>query len=36
LGRRLQAAGSWIDIAAGTVFLLIAAVLLVEGVTRLL
>lgn len=35
LGRRLQAAGSWIDIVAGAVFLVIAAALLVEGLARL-
>ena len=35
LSRRLQAAGAWIDIVAGAVFLGIAAVLLVEGVSRL-
>ena len=35
LSRRLQAAGAWIDIAAGTVFLVLAVVLVVEGVARL-
>lgn len=36
LSRRLQAAGAWIDIVAGAVFLCIAAVLVVEGFLRLL
>jgi len=36
LSRRLQAAGAWIDIVAGVVFLVIAIVLIVEGITRLL
>lgn len=35
LSWRLQAAGAWIDIVAGTVFLAIAVVLLVDGVSRL-
>ncbi|MGO2692995.1 MAG: LysE family translocator, partial [Corynebacterium variabile] len=36
LSRRLQAAGAWIDIVAGTVFLILAAVLVIEGIARLL
>lgn len=36
LSRRLQAAGAWIDIVAGAVFLVIAVVLVVEGLSRLL
>ena len=36
LSKRLQAAGAWIDIVAGTVFLVLAAVLVIEGITRLL
>ncbi|AGP29803.1 LysE family translocator [Corynebacterium terpenotabidum] len=36
LSRRLQTAGAWIDITAGAVFLLIAAVLVIEGFSRLL
>ncbi|MDN6477992.1 LysE family translocator [Corynebacterium variabile] len=36
LSTRLQAAGAWIDIVAGTVFLVLAAVLVIEGIARLL
>ena len=36
LSKRLQAAGAWIDIVAGTVFLILAAVLVIEGIARLL
>ncbi len=36
LSKRLQAAGAWIDIVAGTVFLVLAAVLVIEGIARLL
>lgn len=36
LSTRLQAAGAWIDIVAGTVFLILAAVLVIEGIARLL
>ena len=36
LSHRLQTAGAWIDITAGAVFLLIAAVLVIEGFSRLL
>lgn len=35
LSKRLQAAGAWIDIVAGTVFLVLAAVLVIEGIARL-
>ena len=35
LSKRLQAAGAWIDILAGTVFLILAAVLVIEGILRL-
>ena len=35
LSKRLQAAGAWIDIVAGTVFLVLAAVLVIEGILRL-
>lgn len=35
LSRRLQAAGAWIDIVAGTVFLILAAVLVIDGISRL-
>lgn len=35
LSTRLQAAGAWIDILAGTVFLILAAVLVIEGILRL-
>ena len=35
LSKRLQAAGAWIDILAGTVFLVLAAVLVIEGILRL-
>lgn len=36
LSTRLQAAGAWIDILAGTVFLVLAAVLVIEGIVRLM